>query len=64
VVLLDLSDLATPGWVPLLITGVLLVAIALLFLNMRHHLRKIDVPVDPLHPESSAFAPPEEERHP
>ena len=59
-VLLDLSDLATPGWLPLLLTGVLLVAIGLLFLSMRHNLRKIDVPIDPKHPESTGFAPPEE----
>ena len=60
-VLLDLNDLATPGWLPLLLTGVLLVLLVLLFLSMRRHLRRIDVPVDPQHPESSRFAGPGEE---
>ena len=59
-VLLDLSDLATPGWIPLLLTGILLLLCALLVLNMRKHLRRIDVPVDPHHPESSGFARPEQ----
>ncbi len=31
------------------------VIIALLFFSMRRHLRGIDVPVDPKHPESAPF---------
>jgi hypothetical protein len=60
VVLLDLKDLATPGWLPLLLTGILLLLCALLAWSMFRHLRKIDVPVDQDHPESSRFARPEE----
>ncbi len=57
-VLLDLSDLATPGWIPLAITGVLALASLLLVLNMRKQIRRIDVPVDPQRVDSPPFADP------
>lgn len=46
-VLLDLgSDIVTPSWLPLAMAGFLLAVLALLFLSLRHHLRKIDIPAD------------------
>jgi len=60
VVLLDLKDLVAPGWLPLLLTGVLLLVCYLLYLSMRRHMRKIDVPVDPRAVQSSPFAGPGE----
>lgn len=57
-VLLDLNSLATPGWVPLLLTGILgLFCVGLAF-SMRRHIRKIDVPVDNQRVDSPPFAPP------
>lgn len=57
----DLGALVAPGWLPLLLVGVLAGLMVLLWLNMRKHLRKIDVPVDEDLPISSRFAPDEEE---
>lgn len=54
-VLLDLNDLVTPGWVPLLLTGILALACVFLVLNMRKQLRRIDVPKDPRRVESAPF---------
>ncbi|MGC3952982.1 MAG: hypothetical protein QM804_01800 [Propionicimonas sp.] len=46
-VLLDLgSDIVTPSWLPLAMAGFLLVVLTLLFLSLRHHLRKINLPGD------------------
>jgi len=53
---LDLADLAAPGWLPLLLVGVLAVLVTLLFLSMRKQLRKIDVPVDQQRIASAPFA--------
>ncbi len=58
--LLDLSQLAAPGWLPLLLTLILGGLLALLWFSMRHHMGKIDVPVDPKRVESSRFAGPGE----
>ncbi|MCA0251500.1 MAG: hypothetical protein LCH76_04250 [Actinobacteria bacterium] len=44
-VLFDLgSDIVTPSWLPLAMAGLLLVVLGLLFVSLRHHLRKINVP--------------------
>ena len=44
-VLLDLgSDFVAPSWTPLALVGLLLIVLALLFVSLRGHLRKIDVP--------------------
>ncbi len=58
-VLLDLNSLVNPGWFPLLLVLIIGVAIAGLFFSMRSHLRKIDVPVDPHHPEAGPFERPQ-----
>lgn len=50
-----LEDLVPPGVTPLVLVFLLGVVIALLFFSMRRHLRRIDVPVDPQHPESAPF---------
>lgn len=43
--LLDLgSDIVTPPWLPLVLVGVLLVVLGMLYLNLRRHLGKIDLP--------------------
>lgn len=52
--------LVAPGWLPLLLVGILGGLIVLLWLNMRKHLRRIDVPVDETLPISSRFASDEE----
>jgi hypothetical protein len=55
-VLLDLGELVSPGWLPLALVAFLGLVLVGLFFNMRYHLRKIDVPVDADHPESGPFA--------
>jgi hypothetical protein len=37
-------NVAKPGWTPLLITGLLLLALAFLFFSMRKQIRKIQIP--------------------
>jgi len=47
-VLLDLgSDFVTPSWMPLALVGLLLIVLALLFVSLRGHLRKINIPGEP-----------------
>lgn len=58
-VLLDLGDLATPGWLPLLLTGILAVLLVLLVLSMRKQLRRIDVPADPDRVDTAPFSEPD-----
>nr|NLI51491.1 hypothetical protein [Propionibacterium sp.] len=55
-ILNDLGALVAPGWLPLLLVGVLALGIVGLWLNMRKHLGRIDVPVDQELPVSSRFA--------
>ncbi len=44
-VLLEVDpNIVKPGWTPLIITILLGVAIALLMISMRRHMRKIDLP--------------------
>ena len=44
-VLFDLgSDFVAPSWTPLALVGLLLIVLALLFVSLRGHLRKINVP--------------------
>lgn len=57
-ILLDLTENVTPGWLPLLLVIILGLALVLLFLSMRRHMKRIDVPVDPQHPESAPFEKP------
>ncbi len=57
----DLGALVAPGWLPLLLVGVIAVILVLLYLNMRTHLGRIDVPVDEDLPISSQFARDEDE---
>ncbi|MDQ7992842.1 MAG: hypothetical protein AAGC63_00510 [Propionicimonas sp.] len=46
--LLDLgSGIVTPPWLPLLLVGVLLAVLALLYLSLRRHLGRIDLPDAP-----------------
>ncbi len=59
-VLNEMEALVAPGWLPLLLVGILGLGIVLLWLNMRTHLRRIDVPVDQELPVSSRFADDEE----
>lgn len=54
--LLDMNALVAPGWLPLLLTGVLGVLVALLFFSMRKQMRKIEVPVDQTRIASAPFA--------
>lgn len=52
-VLLDLgSDIVTPSWLPLAMAGGLLIVLALLYLSLRHHLRRINVDSDAVVPTS------------
>lgn len=52
-VLFDLgSDFVTPSWLPLAMAGGLLVVLGLLYLSLRHHLRKIDLPDEATTPAS------------
>ena len=53
---LDLKDLVAPGWLPLLLVGVLAALMTLLFFSMRKQLRKIDVPIDRDRIASAPFA--------
>lgn len=55
-VLLDLTELAAPGWLPLLITGITAVLLVLLWFSMRRQMRRIEVPVDEMRPDSAPFA--------
>lgn len=49
--LLDLgSGIVTPSWLPLAMAGGLLVVLALLYLSLRGHLRKINIPGEDEHP--------------
>lgn len=55
------SDLVTPSWLPLAMAVGLLIVLALLYLSLRHHLRKITIPGDdvtPASPESPPVATP------
>lgn len=56
-ILLELADNVTPGWLPLLLVIILALVLVLLFLSMRRHMKRIDVPVDDRHPEAGPFAP-------
>lgn len=55
-VLLDLgSDIVTPSWLPLAMAGGLLIVLGLLYVSLRGHLRKINIPGEdatPASPES------------
>lgn len=55
-VLLDLgSDIVTPSWLPLVMAVGLLVVLGLLYVSLRGHLRKINIPdedASPASPES------------
>lgn len=56
-ILLELDpDVVKPGWTPLVITVLLGIAVALLFLSMRKQFRKISIPRegDPAEPEPEA----------
>ena len=59
-VLLDLgSDIVTPSWLPLAMAGGLLIVLGLLYVSLRGHLRKINIPGDdeaPASPESPPVA--------
>lgn len=57
-VLLDLgSEFVTPSWFPLAMAGGLLVVLGLLYMSLRHHLRRIDLP-DAVETPSSPDSPP------
>ncbi|QIK71567.1 hypothetical protein G7070_03860 [Propioniciclava coleopterorum] len=43
-VLHDLGAAQAPGWLALVVTLVLLIALLLLFVNMRKHLKRADYP--------------------
>lgn len=51
-VLLDLGAQQAPGWLTLVVSLVLLIALLLLFLNMRKHLKRADYP-DAMEPEKA-----------
>jgi hypothetical protein len=51
-------DLVKPGWTPLIITLLLGVAVALLFVSMRRQFRKISIPRDDEDEDDDQSVPP------
>lgn len=62
-VLFDLgSDFVAPSWTPLALVGLLLIVLALLFVSLRGHLRKINVPGEPEPADEETPPPPRPDR--
>ena len=51
----DLGADAAPGWLPLLMVLILALALLFLWFSLRKQVGRIDVPIDPQHPEAGPF---------